>query len=99
MTDTLQLTNVRSGMAGAYPWNTQISMPQSEQRPWMVIYDPSGDFTGGLFRAIDLEHSSTWDNGTIFWNIHTGQVRVWRHGKFDRLIPLEQKKPARKEQS
>lgn len=83
---------MKFSMTRPHPIFKPVSSTSSDQRPWMVIHDPSGDFCGRLFRSIDLERSPNWDNGTIFWNIRTGQVRVWRYGIFDKLIPQEQKK-------
>lgn len=63
-----------------------------EKRPWRVLHDPSGDFSGRQFRSADLDRCNNWDNGTVFWNSETGQVRIWRLGKFEKMIPGKKEK-------
>ena len=46
-----------------------------ECRYWKVIKDPSGLFTGGLFRLLDLE-AGGFDPGTIFQHIYNGKQRI-----------------------
>jgi len=59
-----------------------------ESRPWLVIHDPSGDFRDSAFRAIDLDVClGGWPEGIIFWHRGSGEVRVWRCGKYRRLVP------------
>lgn len=46
-----------------------------ECRYWKVIKDPSGLFTGNLFRLVDLE-AGGFDPGTTFEHILNGKQRV-----------------------
>lgn len=46
-----------------------------EYRYWKVVKDPSGLFTGNLFRLVDLE-AGGFDPGTTFENILNGKQRV-----------------------
>lgn len=47
----------------------------SEGRLWKVIRDPSGIFTGNLFRRIDLE-AGGFDPGMAFEHIRTRERRI-----------------------
>jgi hypothetical protein len=50
----------------------------NERYDWMVSYHPEdGSFTGRKFRSSDIQYGS-WPEGTVFTNISTGEVRVWK---------------------
>jgi hypothetical protein len=56
-------------------------MKYAERYEWMVSYHPEDmDFTGRKFRSSDIEYGS-WPEGTVFTNVSTGEVRVWRNGR------------------
>lgn len=44
----------------------------NEAYRWLVVYDPSGDFTGRWFRSSDLD--GDWIEGLIFWNKVSGTL-------------------------
>jgi len=62
---------------------------KQEKREWLVIFDPSGDFVGRAFRNFDL-FPGGWDDGTLFWNVRNGRLRMWKDGRFFRF-PRETK--------
>jgi hypothetical protein len=50
----------------------------NERYDWMVSYHPEdGSFAGRKFRSSDIQYGS-WPEGTVFTNISTGEVRVWK---------------------
>jgi len=75
-----------NAIAGSVPWTTDAARSH-EARPWLVIHDPSGDFENSAFRMVDLLYSQEWPEGIIFWHRVSGEVRVWRAGRYQRLSP------------
>jgi len=72
-----------------------VSLSQTAH-PWMVIHDPSGDFLGRCFRNSDLAvknaQEAQWEDGTIFWHIRQGDLRIWNNGRYKILYPMAAKK-------
>lgn len=57
-----------------------------EHYDWMISYHPEdGSFTGRKFRSSDIQYGS-WPEGTVFTNVSTGEVRVW---KDERAVAVE----------
>ncbi len=81
-------------IAGATPWSGAVTTvaprrQDKENRPWMVVHDPSGDFAWRHFREIDLASSTSpqWEDGTIFWHRQRGELRIWKDGAYHKLMP------------
>lgn len=76
---------------GLRPWLDHGNRPKkpTNQSPWMVIHDPSGDFLWRCFRSVDLQrrYSHCWPDGIIFWNTRRGEVRIWQNGCYRTLTP------------
>lgn len=51
-------------------------MDAVERYEWLVSYCTDRDFVGRLFRPSDVQYG-LWPTGTVFTNVHTGEVRVW----------------------
>lgn len=61
----------------------------TDRYEWLVSYCPEDpDLVGRKFRSPDLQYG-TWPEGTIFTNIQTGEVRVWRGGRVVTLKAVE----------
>ena len=51
----------------------------TERYDWMVSYHPEDKgFTGRKFRSSDVQYGS-WPKGTVFTNVSTGEVLVWKN--------------------
>lgn len=70
--------------------NMVLSRQTKESRPWFVVHDPEGDFTGRSFRGVDVDQSDGWPEGIIFWNTRTGALCVRRSGRLIRYFPRRQ---------
>jgi len=57
---------------------------RTANKPWEVIHDPSGDFSGRLFRSFTLTGAAKnyWPEGIVFKNTKTGEIKTWTDGKF-----------------
>jgi hypothetical protein len=89
-----------NAIGGTIPWPkdeaAQSGRRSNEARPWLVVHDPSGDFENSAFRLVDLLYSQEWPEGIIFWNRGSGEIRVWRAGRYRRLAPMPNKKRGKK---
>jgi hypothetical protein len=88
-----------NAIAGTIPWakdTAQNARFSNEARPWLVVHDPSGDFKDSTFRLVDLLYSQEWPEGIIFWHRSSGEIRMWRAGRYRRLAPMLNKKRGKK---
>lgn len=78
-------------MTGSLPWAVPAKMRRGEHRPWLVIFDPLGDFQGNRLRVDDIQSSciQPWPDGMIVWHERCGEVRIWRvnRNRWDVLSP------------
>ena len=78
MSKIIKATSPKSELA-----KSEITNANHTARLWLVIEDPSGDFTGNLFQTTDLQCSaseSTWPDGIRFMNIRTEAIKAYRNG-------------------
>ncbi len=68
---------------GSQPWNKETAQRTApEKRPWVVILGAE-DLINRAFRTVDVERNIHWcEEGMVIWNSSTGEVRVYRNGRF-----------------